>query len=272
MFTQGLDGVRRNRATKLARSAAALGPRSWLLGLAAVACSLGVTTVARATPTQVQLVLDGRHERTGPDIHQGTFTASAPICASGAWWATGSELGDSKRMTCDGGTGTFLILSRGDNHEDGSTGTWAIAAGTGRYANLRGRGTWTNKVIADPTVIVRFVNTLQGTVDFDGLPPSVRITQATAARVGAGKRTFRIVLGFTTADDVAGNRVSYTLYVKDESVQLATRTGTTNAGLVRLSLLVKTRPSTRRLHVVVFAADPWGNSRSVTHPVVAPIR
>jgi len=245
------------------------------LALVTLAAALAATTGAGAAPSEVQLVLNGHqpkneNEALVDDLHRGTFTGTPPLCPSGTWAGTGSKVGYANQLTCDDGSGEFLLLTRGDQELDG-VGTWSIASGKGKYTTLHGKGTWTNTVVPDPSVIVRFTSQLQGVVVFDGVPPATRITQATATRVGTSKRLFRVVVAFASADDVTGNSVSYTLSVKDAAGQLATRKGTAGTGLVRLSLLVKIRPSTRRLHVVVSAADPWGNSRSVSHPVAGRI-
>jgi hypothetical protein len=86
-------------------------------------------------------------------LGEGTFTATAPLCASGTFRATDSGFFITNRphqytgraeYTCDDNSGTFIIQLHPQFHADPVftvNGPWSIwGKGTGRYAGLSGHG------------------------------------------------------------------------------------------------------------------------------------
>jgi hypothetical protein len=181
----------------------------------------------------------------------GTFTAAAPLCASGTMSDIGGLVGIKTRHVCADGSGTFDFETNA-----GATRWWFSAGGTGRYVTLRGSGTCHVTTTDDS-----FVRTCEAIADFDNTPPTVEINRLRVSGVG---RTRSVKLAFNTADNVAGNAVSFRAAVRVGSRELGRKVGTTSGGTT--SLVVKVRPPKRakRLTVVLRVADPLGNARSMS--------
>ena len=77
--------------------------------------------------------------------------------------------------------------------EHGGSGSWRIVKGTGRYATLRGLGTYTGTLVSgDPDFAsVVFRTNWQGIVDFDADPPTIKTFTTTRASFANGSARTR---------------------------------------------------------------------------------
>jgi hypothetical protein len=88
---------------------------------------------------------------------------------------------DTRLYTCDDGSGTLTTFQE-DWFElkPPFTDTWRISTGTGRYADLRGKGTFRGELLSsnheDP-LSVRYRATFTGVVDFDAVAPTARVVR-----------------------------------------------------------------------------------------------
>jgi hypothetical protein len=226
---------------------------------------------AFAAPSAFRLSFDGRHTpATFPTQfglkHEGPFTATGPFCTSGNAVDLRHEtrpLAAVRRFTCANGDSiTLRVVDFPSEHELGAHGDWKIIDGSGQYATLRGKGTWTSVSVsgdqADPATVT-FRTTSEGIADFDAVAPAITISQASLRKLGGTPRTFLLRVAFSARDDVAENAVSYKLTIRAGSQLLATRTGQT-AKPVSASM----RVHASKVVVTVVVTDPLGNERTVT--------
>ena len=256
------------------------------LGVAGLVSAGAVVAVAaRSAAPPFQLILDARHEEVPSDAnyplglrHAGTFTSKAPFCESGS--AVDVRLGPAdapdtaiRLLTCADGSGTLTALVGSPQSEHQGTGMWSILGGAGRYAGLRGRGTYrSERVSGDPDVsaTIAFRSTWQGILDADSVAPSIAIPTATATKLRRPSGAYALKLVVALRDDVGGNPVSYTLRVTAAGVELARKFGTAETST--LALNVRIRPSARikTVRLLLSAEDPVGNeatrSRSLRLP------
>ena len=131
------------------------------IGLAGVVAVSGATALAaRSEPSAFELTVEGRWEWNKDDpayglpaVLVGTFTSGAPFCGSGT--AADVEpprqtLGGSHRYTCSDGSGslTLAMTNREAVYGGGiGRGEWTIVEGSGRYASLRGKGTYNGEML-----------------------------------------------------------------------------------------------------------------------------
>lgn len=234
------------------------------------------TTVAGASATSFELVLDGRHvPATIPSesgvMHAGTFTAVAPFCTSGTMVDLKFEGSAAVRRsyTCDDGTGSMnmRVTIPAAEHSTGGSGSWQIFGGTGRYASLRGKGTWTSVHLGgDPErfATVTFRSTSTGIADLDADAPQIVVSRSSATRLRRPVGDYLVRLGFSARDNVEENVASYQVVVTAGGTQLAFRRGATVAGGGRSSLTLRVQPpkGSRRIQIVITASDPLGNERT----------
>ena len=237
---------------------------------AAVALVL-VTAGAEAVVSAATPVTIVQHGQL-PVPPTGTFTAPPPLCPAGAWSdkrsrTTGKTFFAFRMHTCADGSGTIEMPTQGDDARlgDGS-GTWRITGGTGAYANLRGKGTWTGKTETPQT----FTDTLTGVVDFDTVAPTGSVT-STATRLRRPARAVRLRMRLQGADDQAGNAVTYMLaVVASAGSSLARVSGTLPAGGVTVTRVVRPSRTAKRLIVELTLGDPVGNERVTRKTVRLP--
>ena len=253
--------------TTVALAALALGGRAFAID--------GVS----AAPQPFELAFAGGRvatERT--DLgwrRQGTFAASGLLCPAGAAADVTHEFPFPevavRSFTCGDGSGSvsFRIGSFTAEEAADGGGTWSIVGGTGRYAALRGKGTWTTVgVDLDrpewPSVRTR----LTGIAAFDTQAPRIAVRRSTVT----GKSGARVLrFSFTAPDDVAANAVSYRITTLAGLQVLAEREGTTAAGrVVALTAPIHPANGTRRVTVVVTVADPLGNERRLARLIALP--
>ena len=219
---------------------------------------------AAAAPTQVTLAVVGAHP-VGQEFHQGTFTAPAPLCPAGSWVGNGSG---TRTFTCSDGTGTFTVSFDGNlEHTQGSTGPWAIQAGTGAYTALRGVGTaHIDSSSTDSSGAVNFTETWTGTADFDATAPTGSITAVKLTRPAKPSRPWKVRVSFSAADNVAGNAVSYQATATAGSV-FVQRRGTVATGAGSFSFSFRRPAAVHVLRLEIDLADPLGNTSAITKRV-----
>jgi hypothetical protein len=244
-----------------------------------------VAVAARSAAPPFQLILNAKHEEVPSDAnyplglrHAGTFTSRAPFCESGS--AVDLRLSPvnapgtaTRLLTCADGSGTLTALVGSPQSEHQGSGTWSILGGAGRYAGLRGRGTYrSDRVNGDPDVpaTIAFRSTWKGIVDADSVAPSIAIPTATATRLRPPSGAYALKLVVALRDDVEGNPVSYTLRVTAAGVELARKFGT--AQTATLPLNVRIRPSVRvtAVRLQLSAADPVGNEATTSRSLRLP--
>ena len=136
-----------------------------LLGLVAFA-----QAAAASPPIPVTMTLTA--DFSGSPI-QGTFTASSPLCPSGTFVTEvvggggglhAFALTGRQHMTCDDGSGTFVIQFHPQSNPESPmpSGPWAALGGTGAYAGMHGAGSFV-ALSPPPTVVAEFT----GAVHFD---------------------------------------------------------------------------------------------------------
>ena len=259
-------------------------PLSIVVAIVAVAAlALGGRAVASdgasAAPQPFELTFaGGRAEAGWADLgwgREGTFTASPPLCGAGAATDVAHEFPIPeiavRSFTCGDGSGSvaFRIGSFTAEEATDGGGTWAIVGGTGRYAALRGIGTWATVAVGldrpeGPSVRTR----LTGIAAFDSEAPTIAIRRSSVT----GKPGACVLrLAFTAPDDVAANAVSYRVTTLAGVRVLAEKEGTTGAGRV-VAFTAPMRPAkdARRVTVVVTVADPLGNERRLARPIPLP--
>jgi hypothetical protein len=232
--------------------------------LCVTALCAGPASPALAAPTQVKLHLDGTHP-VDADYHQGTFTASPPLCPAGSWLGNGSN---SRVFTCADGSGTFTANFNGElEHVTGATGPWTITSGTGTYAALRGKGTATidssTGVNSSP---ITFSDSWTGLVDFDATPPTGSVTAVKVARPHNSRRRWRATVFFKARDNVDANRVRFSATVTVGPF-FAGRSGTVTSGTGSFTLAFHRAKRTRLLRIAIMLSDPWGNTSTIKKKV-----
>ena len=207
--------------------------------------------------------------------HEGHFTASAPLCAAGD--AVDIEQDGNatlRRHTCSDGSGSFTARIAPVGFEHGEPGQnrggWQIVAGSGDYARLRGKGTFTAIHLGGDlgdNATITYRTTWSGVVDFDVTAPDLAISRASVHRVKRGIYRLDVAL----AARAKGGAVSYEVVVTTSppEILLATRAGTTASGTASMSIPMGA-PDKRVVRVSVVASDRVGNERTVARMVRVP--
>jgi hypothetical protein len=262
---------------------------SWValvgIGLAGlVAVSAATALAARSGASPFELVAIDRFEGECPDwwtcpggTHVGTFTSGAPFCESGTvdYVAAPGQNEEARRYTCSDGSGTLTLAEPGG----GQGREWTIVEGSGRYAGLRGKGSYSFEPLSDGPPAWVFRTTLQGFADADAVAPSVAFTSARAIKLRRPPGSYSIRVALSLRDDVEGNMVAYTLRVKEGPdhprdrwlPELDRMEGSTASGSVSTTLRVY--PSSKRVRNVVLllsASDPVGNEVSIARSLKLP--
>ena len=254
-------------------------PRSGRARFAALIVGVVAAPFAAAagtsSATSFSLTFDGAHpvDSTLPAglRHDGRFTASAPFCSAGRAYdvhqteGTG-QLTVERLHTCDDGSGSFTAFMPNVRHEHGGTGTWRIIEGTGRYAALRGFGTYTGTLLSgDPDVFetISYRTKWQGVVAFDADPPAIeRFTVSSSSR-SVGTYALRVAL--LTRD--ASTPVSYRVDVRAGGTILASNQGSTASGQATLTLRIRPSRGTRSVRIALTARDAVRNTSTATRSI-----
>jgi hypothetical protein len=235
-----------------------------IAALCASALGVGAARPALAAPTQVKLHLDGTHP-VDADVHQGTFTASPPLCPSGSWLGNGAG---SRIFTCADGSGSFTASFQGElEHTQGATGPWAITSGTGSYMALRGKGTATidSSTGANSSPII-FSDSWTGVADFDATAPTGSVTAVKVARARTSRGRWHVTVLFSARDNVNANPVSFSA-TATAGPFFARKRGTITSGTGSFTLAFHPAKRTRFLRIAIELSDPWGNTSTIKKTV-----
>lgn len=243
--------------------------------LAALAFSIdAVATVpSNSPPTEFGLVFEGtQHPGVGPAKlrSEGSFTASAPACASGRAANTPfvEKLTVVREFTCDDEPGSFTAVVDPTTAEHGGLGTWQIIGGTGSYARLRGRGTFEGKLVsgrATDDATLAFRSTWSGVAALDDVAPTVSAVRSTVTKLRRPQGVYLLRITFSVRDDVVGNAVDYRVLARSGSGQPVSES---RAGSDRVSVALRIRPrGARRVLLEIRATDPVGNVSWVAHSI-----
>lgn len=233
----------------------------------------GLVDGAKGTPTTFSLAFNGAHVHDASLAagirHEGRFTASGPFCTSGTAVDTRDleiePLTVLRTHTCDDGTGSFTAFMPAVLGEHGGIGSWKIVDGTGRYATLRGVGTYTGHIVSgDPGVFdsVVYTTTWRGVVDFDAVPPTFAAT-ATSKKLRKPARTYTI----RTVLNAQEGQVAYTVDIRAGKSFLAFKQGTSGSGRLTVALRIRAPKGARSVQVIVTVSDAVGNESTATRTV-----
>ena len=232
-----------------------------MLAAAAALLALASSPGAGAAVSSFHLVFDGRHNAAL--LHEGTFTASAPLCPSGSAADVSVDATTDtslRRFACPDG-GDFIAKITPLPAEHGGNGSWQIVGGSGPLADLRGKGTFSSTRLAgrlDDPATIAFRSTWDGVVDFDVVPPTISVSSATARKLKRPKGSYslRVVLAFAGDADV-----SYVLQIVDPRKPgnaFVYKVGQTASGSAASTSRIRPK-NTRTLQIKVSAADSVGN-------------
>jgi len=233
-----------------------------VLGATALVAVSGAAAVP-AAPMAVMLHLDGTHA-VGTEFHQGTFTASPPLCSSGSWLGNGLN---TRVFTCSDASGTFTATFNGElEHVAGLDGPWFILGGSGTYMTLRGKGVGkvdTNQ--GGDTPPVTFSDTWTGVVDFDATAPTGAFTKTTVVRPRVSVRAWSVRVAFTARDNVEANPVAFRASATFGGGSLF-KSGTIRTGSASVVFTVRAR-SARVVRIEISLSDPWGSEAAIKKTV-----
>lgn len=251
--------------------------RSGVVAAVAAFALVGVGGAGGAGAPSFHLVFDGKH--TPELLHEGTFTSSAPWCASGT--AADIDISDItltavRRFTCDGG-GDFTAKISPLTAEHGGGGSWQIVSGSGPLADLRGKGTFTSERLSgrtDDPPSITFRSTWDGFADFDTAPPTAAVTTVTVRKLArpVGTYSFRVAVALS---DTGGGPVSYVLQLVDPRkplVGLVSKSGQTATGTAVSTFRVGLSPTERFARIKVAASDAVGNAAVAVKTIRLPLR
>jgi hypothetical protein len=250
-------------ATRLASVAIAL---SAVIALAAVR--------ATAAPTPFLLTFEGAHfadsTLSGGLRHDGRFTASAPFCSEGRAYdarhlETAGLLNVLRTHTCDDGSGSFAAFMPNVRGEHGGTGVWRIVEGTGRYATLRGQGTYTGALTSgDPSAFetVSYRTEWRGVVDFDADAPAIESFTATVRKLRQRVRTYALRIGLAAGD--ASLPISYTVDLRTGRTLLDLKRASTASGRATITVRIRPPRAARSVRILLTASDVLGNVTSTS--------
>ena len=257
------------------------------IGLAGVvAVSAASALAARSAASPFELFYQGHWEADWeadpsyglPAVLVGTFTSGAPFCESGtADDPTWSRDPVRRRYTCSDGSGSLTLgMTNPLAAYDGiGQGEWTIVEGSGRYAGLRGKGSYTGEALEqDPEhggITIEFRTTSQGFVTADAVAPSIAFTDASATKLRRPAGAYSIRVSLSLRDDIEGTTVVYRLRVRegpehprDRRLALLEEKEGSTAGSV--STMFRVFPSSKRVRSVqllLSGSDPvWGNEVS----------
>jgi hypothetical protein len=227
-----------------------------------------LTTGASAAPTSFSLTFEGAHA-TDPNFssglrHEGRFTASAPFCPSGRAYDA-DQINDGVTLTafrlheCDDGSGSFTAFMPNARGEHGGSGTWKIVDGTGRYAQLRGQGTYIGTRLGgdpDDFSTITYRTQWQGVVDFDADPPVIQSLGASARKLPTRVRRYTLRVALSARD---ASPMSYAVVVRAGGASLDSKNGSTTSGQAAVTYRIQPPRGARSVSVSVAVTDVLGN-------------
>ena len=263
--------LRRNGRVATAISVAAVAAVSAIVSAAPSLSSV-------AAPRNATISLSGTHP-VGRTYHEGSFTATAPLCAKGKWLGDSEEEGDGIRdVTCADGSGTFTADFVGDSEhyvgeadpehpERTGIGPWAISEGTGKWKKLRGKGIATTlKTTGPDSSPIVFTSVWKGTVDFDTTGPTVKVTSLKVKRAPTRRGTSGLTVSFTAKDNVRANAVTYRV-TATSGQYFSAKLGKVSGASTTVVFAVNGREADPQLELNIHAFDPWDNETLITKTV-----
>jgi len=260
-----------------------VGLRPWLVLAPVVAAAVAVSLASGAAqaPVPFSLTFEGAHfvdsSLIGGLRHDGRFTASAPFCPAGRGYDVRhlpiEPLTVHRLHTCDDGSGSFTAVMPVVRGEHGGSGTWRMIEGTGRYATLRGLGTYTGTLISgDPAVFETIVYRTEwrGLVDFDAEPPAIESVTTSARKVRQRVRTYTLRVAFTARDTALP--VSYVVDVRAGRAFIGLKRGSTASGQANVTLRIQPPRAARTARVLLTAQDAVGNETTTSRTFRLPSR
>jgi len=253
-----------------------------------IALGAAGAAAAPSAATPFELVLAGGHESVPASEafpfgirHSGTFRSGTPFCPSGTYvdllYDALNGLEDLRRFSCEDGTGTLVVaMEMWFEHKSPFTDTWRIVGGSGRFDDLRGRGTYRGEFVSgdegDLPLSVRYRSTLRGFVAFDSVAPTIGVVTAKVTKVRPASSTYSIRLTLMMDDNEPGNAVSYTVAIEPGGggLYLAEKKGSATPGKVTMALRFRPEPGGRTIRLQLRAEDPVGNWRWVTRVLKLP--
>lgn len=237
-----------------------------------------------------ELVVDGKNDAVVPPTvafpmgmrHVGTFTATSPFCPSGTFEDLTNDylnsFGDTRAYTCTDGSGTIVTEQETwYEHKLPYTSTWRILGGTGRYANLRGKGSFVGGPPLtgggdDDPLGDTYRCTFRGLVDFDSTAPTIAVSSVKTTKLRRPAGSYLLSLSLSLRDNVRGNVVAYEVAVDpgDGGLYLAQGKGSTGRGRVAMTLRIKPSRGARTVRLDLRAEDPVGNIRDATRTLKLP--
>jgi hypothetical protein len=254
-----------------------------LIAIVGLGAASAMATLAASAVKPFELVVNGVYEPDDDGAWQakGSFTSQAPFCESGS----AEDVGFGARFTCADGSGSITLYTgsplfrhaleaRDALDGDGdSSSDWRIVAGSGQYADLRGKGPYSKGDWGgDKDVSVTFRRTFQGVAAADAVAPTIGLA-AKAFKVKGKKGVYTISVALDFRDDVEDNPVSYTVSVRRENGAgpwLASKLG---EAIGSISSEFRVRRPNGRVRVVLIrttAVDPVGNESSLDATVKLP--
>jgi hypothetical protein len=223
--------------------------------------ALGPVSPALAVPVQATLHLAGIHP-ADVEPHEGTFTASVPLCASGSWLGSG---GGTRVFTCKDGTGTFKANFAGEfEHTTGAVGPWTISGGTGNYAAVRGKGMATTDFsTGEKTSPITFNTTWSGIIDFDATAPTGSITKVKIVRSSKPPGKWTVRVSFSARDNEESSPVTFSATATAAGSLLSSRTGPITAGTGSFTVAFRPGKRLRLLRVEIELIDQWANVTTI---------
>jgi hypothetical protein len=262
-----------------------MAPRAWRSSLAAAAALIlafgfahAENAISALEPVTIHVnaaVTLGPSPEGGTTLHEeATFTGAGGLCPSGT--AVGgftiiepTVVRTRKTFDCADESGVLTIEVSEPRSGGGKSfaGPWQTVSGggTGQYAGAQGSGTFTKTVHSyDPatgtgTYSVEYV----GNLELDQQAPSIRNVRLQAVHPKRRSRTYVLKIKFTSADNLAGNTLSYGVVVRAGTKKLTSSTGATD-GRVVLSLRTRVPVGVRKLRVQIRVADPAKNRATAT--------
>jgi hypothetical protein len=255
-----------------------------LAGLIGVGAALVLAAPARTAATGFQLTVQGRDTWHLGGVAPGeplaelqwTFRSRPPFCATGTFVEYGGPGWARWHLMCDDGTGSLTVsFTRPWDHQAPVWNTtWRILDGSGRYADLRGKGSLRIEVlsheISDSEEVWTWRSALEGQAERDAVAPSITIASARATKLHRPAGAYALRLRVALRDDVTDNRVSYTLRASAGRVELARRVGTATTDAVSLTLRVRPPAGTRTVQLQFTGEDPVGNAVSISRALRLP--
>lgn len=238
----------------------------------------------RSAPQPFELVVVGEHETVPAGSafpfgtrHRGTFVANPPFCSSGVFWDLTNDLlnsfQDTRLYTCDDRSGTLTTVQEDwFEHKPPFTSSWRIDDGTGRYADLRGGGTYRGELLEgndeDP-LSVRYRSTYRGVVAFDAIAPTISISSAKSTRLRRPAGRYAIRVTFSLRDNQPQTRLAYFVAVEPAGggLYIADRRGSAAPGKVTVTLIANPARAAVKVLLHLRAEDAVGNWRWVTRSV-----